>query len=89
MPAAHRRQLWPLKPNVLDAIGFRPSAAFAQVAAGLLPPPVACGARAKHYLSDEIEAVVDARAAGASDAQIKVLVQQLVASRATFGAPAA
>ena len=89
MSTTSPRQLWPLKPNVLDAIGFKASAAFAQVAAGLLPPPVACGRRAKRYISDEIQAVIDARAGGASDAQIKGLVQQLVAARATFGTLAA
>ena len=89
MSVTRPRQLWPLKPNVLDAIGFKPSAAFEQVNAGLLPPPISYGARSKRYLSDEIQAVVEARAGGASDAQIKALVQQLVASRATFGAPAA
>ena len=85
MPTTSPRQLWPLKPNVLAAIGFKASAAFEQVNAGLLPPPVAYGLRAKRYLSDEIEAVIDARAGGASDAQIKALVQQLVAARVTFG----
>ena len=89
MHTTRPRQLWPLKPNVLAAIGFKASAAFAQVADGLLPPPVACGLRAKRYLSDEIQAVVEARAGGANDAQVKVLVQQLVAARATFGTAAA
>ena len=89
MPTTSPRQLWPLKPNVLDAIGFKSSAAFAQVAAGLLPPAISYGPHARRYLSDEIQAVVEARAGGANDAQVKTLVQQLVAARATFGTLAA
>ena len=81
MHTTRPRQLWPLKPNVLDAIGFKASAAFAQVADGLLPPPVACGRRAKRYVSDEIQAVVEARVTGASDDEIKSLVLRLVAAR--------
>ena len=82
MPATSPRQLWPLKPNVLNAIGFKASAAFEQVKDGTLPPPVACGPRAKRYLSDEVQAVVDARAAGADDAAVRALVKKLVAGRA-------
>ena len=89
MSATSPRQLWPLKPNVLSAVGIKPSSAYEQIRAGTLPRPVACGPRSKRFLSDEIQAVVEARAAGANDAQIKALVQQLHAARVTFGAPAA
>ena len=85
--SARTRQLWPLKPNVLSAIGFKASAAYEQINAGTLPPPVACGPRAKRFISDEIEAVVEARVTGATDEEVRALVKRLVAAR-TQGADA-
>jgi prophage regulatory protein len=80
------RQLWAL-PSLMAAIGFKPSAIYEQVAAGLLPQPIKYGLRTKRYLSDEIQAVVDARAAGADEDEIRALVKRLHAAR-TKGASA-
>lgn len=80
MPATSPRQLWPL-PNVIAAIGFKSSAVYEQINAGLLPLPISVGPRAKRFLSDEVQAVVDARAAGADDAAIRVLVKKMAAAR--------
>jgi len=48
---------------------------------GLIPLGVKVGPRAVRYPTNEINAVVAARVAGKSDAEIKELVIQLVASR--------
>ena len=74
-------QLWPLKPNVLDLIGFKETSAHSQVKVGTLPPPIRYGKQAKRFISSEIKAVVAARVAGASEDEIKALVKRLVAAR--------
>lgn len=63
--------------------GFRKSARAAKVAEGLLPPPIALGGRASAFLSDELDAVMQARAAGADDDAVRSLVRELVAARGT------
>jgi prophage regulatory protein len=57
------------------------STIYADVAAGLLPPPISLGPRCSVWIKDEITAVVAARIAGASDPGIKQLVGQLVGAR--------
>lgn len=50
---------------------------------GLFPKPVKIGERASGWPDDEIDAVITARIAGASKEQIRELVKQLHAQRAT------
>ena len=49
---------------------------------GLLPKPIKIGPRAVGWLSDEIEAVMNARIAGKGDAEIKALIVDLELRRA-------
>lgn len=69
-------------PAVLAARGVGRSTHYADVAAGLFPPPVAIGKRAKGWPDSEIAAVNAARIAGKSTADIKRLVSRLVKKRA-------
>ena len=54
---------------------------YAQVADGLLPPPVRVSTRAVAWLDHELDAVAAARAANHSNDEIRALVQSLVAAR--------
>lgn len=57
------------------------STVYADRAEGLLPEPVKLGNRAIGFPSDEIDRVMEARAAGASRDQLKELVKRLMAQR--------
>jgi prophage regulatory protein len=57
------------------------STVYEHVASGLLPPPVKIGPRASGWIEDEIDAVVEARIAGASDSDVRDLVARLIAAR--------
>lgn len=61
--------------------GKAKTAAYCDIQAGLFPPQIRIGARASGFLSHEIDAVIAARAAGASDAELRDIVTQLVAKR--------
>jgi hypothetical protein len=52
-----------------------------RIAAGVLPTLVDIGLGAKGWLSDEIDAVVVARAGGATDGAVRRLVSWLIVSR--------
>lgn len=67
-------------PAVLDRIGIGQSLAYAQVVQGLLPKPVKIQ-RCSAWPEAEIDAVIAARIAGASDDEMKVLVANLMAAR--------
>jgi prophage regulatory protein len=69
-------------PWVSDRTGSRRSTIYKQIGEGLLPPPVDLGGgRAVAWPDDEIDAVVDARIAGKTNDEIRVLVRQLVERR--------
>jgi prophage regulatory protein len=57
------------------------SATYDAIRFGTMVPPVKLSARAVAFPSDEVAAVVAARSAGATDAQMRALVQRLVAER--------
>ncbi len=64
-------------PQTLAVIGLTRSALYARVAAGLFTRPVAIGPKCKAWPSDEVQAIVQAHVAGASEAEIAALVQAL------------
>lgn len=66
---------------VLDARARSNSSHYEDIADGTFVPPVRIGPRAKAYLDNEVEAIIRARLAGKSDAEIRELVQRLVAER--------
>lgn len=78
-----RRLIRSFSPEAEALTGYRKSARAQKIAEGLLPPPVVLGGRASAFLSDELEAVVAARALGATDEDVRRIVIQLVAERAS------
>lgn len=69
-------------PEVRSALGQASKATiYNRIAAGLLPQPVSLGPRMVGWPSLEIEAIIAARIAGATDADVRVLVARLHAER--------
>jgi prophage regulatory protein len=66
---------------VLAHTGQTRSPFYACIAAGTMTRPVKLGARAAAWPSDEVEAIVKARIAGANDANLRKLVEKLHAQR--------
>ena len=61
--------------------GLAKSSYYDRVLKGLLPPPISLGGRAKGYVESEINAVLKAMISGKSEAEIKLLVLELVQQR--------
>ena len=76
--------LWRRK-HVQAVTGLSRSSIYLRVTQGLLPTPVALGARAVGWPQAEIEAVNRARIAGHDDAALRALVLALVAQRTAGG----
>lgn len=70
-------------PDVGARMGRCRTSLYMDVKAGLLPPGVRIGHRVVTWPSSEIDAVLAARIAGQSDADIRALVKRLVANRRT------
>ena len=66
--------------------GYSRSTIYLRITQGLLPTPVALGARAVGWPQAEIEAINRARIAGHDDAALRALVLELVAQRTAGGA---
>ena len=54
-----------------------PSTLYDHVKKSLFPKPIKCGERISAWISDEVTAVISARIAGKSEAEIKALVLSL------------
>ena len=59
------------------------STIYGDIRAGRFTPPVALGPRCSAWPAREVDQILAARAAGASDRQIRQLVTRLVAERST------
>ncbi|MBI4290605.1 MAG: AlpA family phage regulatory protein [Betaproteobacteria bacterium] len=68
-------------PSVLARKGDSRSKTYSEIAAGLWPPGVAIGRRARGWPEHECEAILRARIAGKSDSEIRELVKNLMAAR--------
>ena len=69
-------------PEVKQAFGHRSDASpYNDIRDGLLTAGIAIGQRAKGWPDYEIEAIISARIAGASDDQIRALVKSLHGKR--------
>jgi prophage regulatory protein len=66
-----------LKALVCAKIGKGNTGLYADISAGLCVKPVKAGPRASRWPSHEIDAIVAARMAGASDDQVRALVTRL------------
>lgn len=73
-------------PRVMAELGTTRSPTYEQIKAQLLPATVRIGPRAVGIPSHEVEAVIKARIAGASDEDIRRLVQRLHLQRKTAAA---
>jgi prophage regulatory protein len=73
------------RPIVLDRCGSSKSKLYADVADGLMPPPVKCGTRSVAWVEHELDAVIAARVAGKSNDEIRALVVNLKAARRQEG----
>jgi|PlaIllAssembly_1097288.scaffolds.fasta_scaffold02379_2 prophage regulatory protein len=67
--------------EVLSRRGRSRTRHYADIRAGLFPPPVVIGQRATAWPADEVEAINAARAAGMSDDEIRTLVSRLLEAR--------
>ncbi len=66
-----------------ESFGVSRSTFYLQIAEGLITKPVQIGARAVGWPSNEIEAILNARIAGKTIAEIKALVRELGSQRAS------
>ncbi len=69
------------RPQVLALTARSKSSLHLDEKAGLFCPPISIGQRAKAYILNEAEAVIQARIEGQTPAQIKVLVVDLIKQR--------
>ena len=69
--------------DVLTLTGLGRSTIYSHIAAELWPKPVSLGARAVGWPALEVDALISARIAGHTDDQIRELVTQLEAERAS------
>lgn len=69
------------RPQVDRKRGTSKSSTYLDIQRGTWPPPIRLGARARGWLLHEADAVLRARAAGASDDELRALVKRLVAQR--------
>lgn len=70
-------------PDVVKQLGIAKPTIYAHMAKGLWPRGIAVGPRAVAWPASEIAAMVAARTAGKTEAQIRDLVASLTAARKT------
>lgn len=69
-------------PSVQQRIGKSRSTIYSDVARGLFTRPVKSGPRCAGWPDDEVDAVINARIAGADDDAIRALITRLHEARA-------
>lgn len=74
------------RPEVLSRLGIKNTCLHDRIKAGLLPPPIALGGRAVGWLEHELDQVLAFMAAGKADADIRLLIEHLIAQRIQFAA---
>jgi prophage regulatory protein len=62
-------------------LGLPPASFYEQIKQGLIPPGIKIGPRRVAWLESEIRAILAARVAGSTDAQIRALVKRLIRAR--------
>ena len=73
--------------DILEQTGLAStSTVYARIKAGLWTKPVHLTGRASFWLEEEVEALLDAAAAGYDDEKVRALVQQLHEKRISFTA---
>lgn len=74
------------QPAVEAVFGIARSTVWHHVKHGLLPKPIKIGPRAVGWISDELEAVMNARIQGKGNAEIKALIIDLEQRRSQVAA---
>jgi prophage regulatory protein len=74
-------------PEVLERRGSGKSLPYDDIRCGLWTPPVRIGSRFSAWPEREVEQLLRARVAGATDASLRALVLELVQARQQGGAP--
>jgi prophage regulatory protein len=69
------------KPDVIKITGLSNTSLFERTKEGLFPSSVSLGGRSVGFINTEVYAVVNARAAGHTDDQIRHLVKLMTAKR--------
>lgn len=67
--------------DVSKQLGIAKPTLYAHIVKGIFPPGISVGPRATAWPAAELDAIVAARTAGKSEAQIKELVASLTAAR--------
>lgn len=70
-------------PQVLDRYGKSRSPTYSDISAGIFPRPVKLGVRAAGWPEHEVEQIIAARIAGATDDALRKLVAQIHKARTT------
>ena len=71
--------------DILEQTGLgSTSTVYARIKAGLWTKPIHLSGRASFWIEEEVEALLDAAAAGYDDEKIRALVQQLHEKRISF-----
>ena len=68
-------------PRVIDRIGRRRSAIYADIQRGVITRPVAIGRRSVGWPADEIDIIIGARVAGRGEDELRTIVERLHAAR--------
>ena len=77
-------KLWRL-PIVLDAVGIKGALLYRLISEGRFVRPVKISDRASAWPSTEVQSIIDLKIRGGSDDELKRLVRQLHAARASAG----
>lgn len=64
-----------------NRFGIRPSYGYQLVRCGMFPPPVTGNEKPSRVPSDEVDTLIKAKVAGATEDQIKELVAEMVENR--------
>lgn len=67
--------------EVCDIVGLRPTAVYARVKTGTMPPPIKLTERASAWPLHELVTLNRARISGSTDAEIKTLTRELIEAR--------
>jgi prophage regulatory protein len=65
---------------VMDRTALRTTAVYRDIKAGKFVPPIKM-ARSSYWVEHEVDAILRARVAGATDDQLRALVAELIAQR--------
>ena len=72
-------------PDVKTSMGLSRSTLYSRIKNGLFVKPILLGERSVGWLNSEVQALLNARVMGQSDAEIKALVADLESQRKHFG----